>query len=50
MSRRPLRSAAAAICRASSALLASGFSQSTCFPASRARMVHSAWWLFGSGL
>jgi hypothetical protein len=41
--RAAARSAAAAIARASSTVLASGFSQSTCLPASRAAIEISAW-------
>ena len=50
ISTRPARSAASAMRSASSAFEASGFSQSTCLPASRARMVHSQWSPLGSGL
>ncbi len=47
-SRRSARSAAATISRASPALAAKGFSQSTCLPASTAAIVHSACRLAGS--
>ena len=46
----PVFRAASAIRSASSAFEAKGFSQSTCFPASSARIVHSQWSPFGSGL
>ena len=42
--------AAAAIRSTSATVSASGFSQSTCLPASAARMAHSACRWFGSGM
>ena len=50
ISSTPARSHAATISRASAALIASGFSHSTCLPAAAARCVHSAWRWLGSGM
>jgi hypothetical protein len=50
MSRTPCASAAACISRHWAAESASGFSQRTCFFFSAARIVHSRWRLFGSGM
>src|SRR4051794_872698 len=47
---RPLRSLAAMIASASSTVIAIGFSQRTCLPASSARTVHSAWRPFGRAM
>lgn len=47
---RACLAAAAAIASTSSTVSASGFSQSTCFPAAQARIVQSAWRPFGNGL
>ena len=44
-----MRRAASNIARASAAEAASGFSHSTCLPASAARIAHGACRLFGSG-
>ncbi len=50
ISTRPARRAASSMRRASAAERPMGFSQSTCLPASRAAIVHSAWRWLGSGL
>ncbi len=47
---RRLRAAASAMLSTWLTESASGFSQSTCLPASSARTVHSAWRWLGSGL
>ncbi len=46
----PVRWAASRSLRASAASMPTGFSQSTCLPASAARMDQSTWRWFGSGL
>ncbi len=46
----PAASQAAAMAAASAAVHASGFSHSTCLPASAALTVHSAWRLLGRGM
>ena len=38
------------ICSVSARVRAAGFSQRTCLPASAARVDHSAWRWFGSGM
>jgi len=46
----PFASAARCISKHSAAVIASGFSQSTCFRASAARTAHSQCMLFGNGM
>ncbi len=50
MATSPVRAATSATRRASSSLAVNGFSQSTCLPASSARIVHAAWMELGKGL
>jgi hypothetical protein len=50
MSTTPARWQASTMRSASADVVASGFSQRTCLPASAARMVQSAWRWFGSGM
>ena len=50
ISATPARSQPAIIVSASAAVIASGFSHSTCLPAAAARSVHSAWRWLGSGM
>ena len=45
-----MRAAVAAFCSASAAFAVSGFSQSTCFPASSVASVQRVWSPLGNGL